>query len=382
MHPPAGWYPDPHDDRAHRYWDGERWTEAVRPAGPPAPPPPTGAGPGPTSGAPAPWSPDPWSTVGQQQAPFAVDGWQGRPTLAPQDVGDWLSASFQHVKARFGPLFLLLVVVQGLGVTLVAIPFVAVLRRVEIDTDDGSLGLDRLGWGTVGLAVVAGLIGVAVAITAWMAAAHQLHGAWIGRPSSAGRSLATGVRRLPRTVGWGLVGMVAYAVGLAAVAAVLFVLTGAGGLAVLGVFAFLGLLVVGVWLVVRLSLFPVALAVGPPGVNPYGQSWGATEERWWATLGRLILLGLLAAIVGFVFNVLNQVLLGEPVSVSVVGDDVFINGDRVRTGEIIRLGDLLPGTAWLMAASALSALAQGAQQAIQIAGMVGMYLQGGGRSEP
>ena len=26
---PEGWYPDPHGDHEHRYWDGQRWTEHV-----------------------------------------------------------------------------------------------------------------------------------------------------------------------------------------------------------------------------------------------------------------------------------------------------------------------------------------------------------------
>lgn len=30
-HPPAGWYPDPGDEHAWRFWDGERWTEWVYP---------------------------------------------------------------------------------------------------------------------------------------------------------------------------------------------------------------------------------------------------------------------------------------------------------------------------------------------------------------
>ena len=29
--PPAGWYPDPGDARALRYWDGAAWTAHVAP---------------------------------------------------------------------------------------------------------------------------------------------------------------------------------------------------------------------------------------------------------------------------------------------------------------------------------------------------------------
>lgn len=34
---PAGWYPDPSDAAAQRWWDGGRWTEHVAPAAPAAP---------------------------------------------------------------------------------------------------------------------------------------------------------------------------------------------------------------------------------------------------------------------------------------------------------------------------------------------------------
>ncbi len=30
---PAGWYPDPSDESAQRWWDGQRWTAVTRPAG-------------------------------------------------------------------------------------------------------------------------------------------------------------------------------------------------------------------------------------------------------------------------------------------------------------------------------------------------------------
>lgn len=33
---PAGWYPDPAGSRSARYWDGQRWTEHLKPNAPPA----------------------------------------------------------------------------------------------------------------------------------------------------------------------------------------------------------------------------------------------------------------------------------------------------------------------------------------------------------
>lgn len=42
--PAAGWYPDPRDTRAQRYWDGTGWTAQTRPGMPSPPlPPPYGA---------------------------------------------------------------------------------------------------------------------------------------------------------------------------------------------------------------------------------------------------------------------------------------------------------------------------------------------------
>src|SRR4051812_13220290 len=40
---PAGWYPDPHNQAAQRYWDGVQWTQHVSGG----PPPPTYAAPQP-----------------------------------------------------------------------------------------------------------------------------------------------------------------------------------------------------------------------------------------------------------------------------------------------------------------------------------------------
>jgi hypothetical protein len=62
--PPAGWYDDPEQAGQQRFWDGTRWTDDRRPAGPPAPPPPhTGGGwgtPTPMAAATAGTAPNPW----------------------------------------------------------------------------------------------------------------------------------------------------------------------------------------------------------------------------------------------------------------------------------------------------------------------------------
>ena len=34
---PPGWYPDPSGSGQQRYWDGERWTDALAPGSPPSP---------------------------------------------------------------------------------------------------------------------------------------------------------------------------------------------------------------------------------------------------------------------------------------------------------------------------------------------------------
>lgn len=52
--PPAGWYPNPYDRSTERYWDGQNWTDHLRPVAPPPPPPTWGA-----YGAPRPTGPKP-----------------------------------------------------------------------------------------------------------------------------------------------------------------------------------------------------------------------------------------------------------------------------------------------------------------------------------
>jgi hypothetical protein len=82
--PAAGWYPDPDVHGGQRYWDGQRWTDARRSPGPPAPATwGTPAG-GPSS---SPWGSDAggaatpsWSTPGAASPP--VDTWLWQSIVA------------------------------------------------------------------------------------------------------------------------------------------------------------------------------------------------------------------------------------------------------------------------------------------------------------
>jgi uncharacterized RDD family membrane protein YckC len=93
---PAGWYPDPEQAGAQRYWEGQAWTDQRRPI--PAPIPPT---------IPAGWYPDPEQAEGQRY--WDGQAWtdQRRPMAPPvgaaavggvPDAGTWPTA----VPASYG----------------------------------------------------------------------------------------------------------------------------------------------------------------------------------------------------------------------------------------------------------------------------------------
>ena len=107
--PPAGWYPDPQDATATRWWDGAAWTASTRPglspapavppmivptaqAAPPAPPPTFGAAPAPYAGAvvPSPYqagSAQPYLSQPAAYAPTPIGAWRSPVDNRPVVVG-------------------------------------------------------------------------------------------------------------------------------------------------------------------------------------------------------------------------------------------------------------------------------------------------------
>ncbi len=408
MTTPAGWYPDPHDERRLRYWDGAAWTGSVSEAHPPAPtgtgahpaaPTGTGAQPAVPTGTGAPPAmgptainppggladePPPFvsSAVDEPSTPFRVGDGYG-------DVGPWLTDSFRVLGATAGPVALFLAALPALAFAVLAGAIGSSLRGVRLVRDGGVITLDGLGPGSGAVLALLALGSAVVAGIGWLAAANHLHTAGEGRPATVGRSLAAGLGRLPRAIAW----LVAAALVLAvvntlAIATIAVAAVVGGPVAVLAtVVVFVGLLAmfpVAIWVGVRLGLGGVAMAVAPRGANPFAVSWRLTRGRWWATLGRLVLLYLITAGVAMAISVVAQALvLGRfinDISISADGG-LLIEGRTLTTDDSVNLGKVLPPTPVLIGLAIVGTVGQAIQQAIVLAGMTGLYRLGGGPSE-
>lgn len=77
--PAAGWYPDPSNGASERLWDGNTWTDNVRPKTPAAPPPQPDWG---SSGMTPPIPPSAYPSYGQgamQGNPYGQSSWAAKP---------------------------------------------------------------------------------------------------------------------------------------------------------------------------------------------------------------------------------------------------------------------------------------------------------------
>ncbi|MEM9562544.1 MAG: DUF2510 domain-containing protein [Actinomycetota bacterium] len=392
--PVAGWYPDPYDDRRLRYWDGSAWTESVTDQPPATPAAPGPAGPwaepsGPAAAGPTAAGPPLYQPAAAPPA-FTPAGGPNPASHGYGDLGDWLNPSLGILPRHLGPLAVLLFALPALGLLPAAIVAGSVIERLSVEASRNEVdvsGFDlNLAVGAVVLSIVAALLSA----VGWLGANHHLHAAHAGRDPKLGSSLAVGLRRLPRAIGWGLVALVAGLLLLIAVGvafAVLIVLADASpALSILiGLLAMLVAGVAVVWLWVRLNFVGVAVAVAPSGTNPFGASWGFTARRWWATFGRLLLLAILVAGVGFVLNIITQAValpqFGGNLSVAPNGEDLLVDGVPIQDLDSIDLSDFVPGPGGFLLLALISLISQAIQQCVSISGITALYLRGGGPAD-
>ncbi|MDH3680784.1 MAG: DUF2510 domain-containing protein [Acidimicrobiia bacterium] len=439
MTTPAGWYPDPYDASQLRYWDGSVWTESVTPAGgsagdetqqvqgQPAAPDAYGGqdpygdqgaygaqgayeaqgghgAPGAYGGQPgyeaqgAYGAPGGYGTPVEAGVPYAYGGPADQFVAGRGlgDVGDWLSTTFNRLFERIAPMAILLYGVPVVGFIVFALIGRWLIAGIRITNADAPGGGDISGLaGSRFLALfVVGIAALLVAGVCWLAANHQMYAAHAGQAQPLGASVTTGLRRLPRTIGWGLVMLalilVVYVVMVLALIAILaasFGIDGDGNPFVALLLLPLGLvfLVIAVWLWVKLAFWGIALAVGPGGTNPFSASWSLSRDRFWSVFGRLLLLFVIVWLIGTVFNFGAQIVFGTAMStlfqVDPITGDILVNGQPVEDQSIIDFGELAPGPLWFALLAIVYAFSQAVTQAIAISATAGLYLRGGGPGE-
>ena len=338
--PPAGWYDDPYGQPLLRYWDGMVWTEQTSKAS-------SGSG-------------------GGGLSPF----------------GDWLNRTFQLVISRAGHLLAMV------AVTLV--PLYLVLGFflwsglsdgvVTIDTRDSATGFEevfqfegfRPGLLVAGLALIIPIF--LASLTLRVGYVRQAVLAFQGRPETWAQSLGGGVRRLARVIAVGvqvyfIIGLLLLIpTGLAVVGAVVGGDAGAGLVAVSGILL-LAAIPFALWLVIRLWMAWVVVAVGPRSSRAVPTAWSLSRGRVVAFLGR----GALLVAFGFLIQSFASGVMSPLVGAALPAESLTIeSGDVVE----VDIADFLGGAglAGLLLSQMVSTLLSQASWAIQMSGSALAYL--------
>ncbi len=367
----AGWYADPYQAGQLRFWDGTAWTDSVAPASDAT-------------------QPIPFVATEDRSASSGHHLATGRY----EPMATWLGATFRALLTETIAVVLLLYLIPFAGAALILTMIFGLLDEIVIDPGKTANPIQgAVEPGAVGAIIGLSLVVSVVALAARLGANHHLHAAHLGHRSSVLGSVGVGLRRLPRAFVWSIVLGLLIAV-ISVVAVVVYLALGylafesdqpglAAGLAVLVVLVFA---MAGLWLTIRLAFFEMALAVGPPWVNPLGQSFGVTAGRFWSTLGRVLVLALIGLAISSLFSVIAQGVLwsgaGEWLSYDYSTDELFINGRAFGPSqEPIQLSELLPPTGLFITVILLSGIGQALTQGIIISGLGHLYGSAGGAAE-
>lgn len=305
----AGWYQDPHNQSQLRYWDGETWTEHTHAAAPFQA----------TQGDPAAYRP------GYRPAPAS-----GRIN----DVGEWFNRSFRVVFGNVGSLILLSIATTAAAIVPYLV-FFAGMGFGDLFTDPDVF--DDPNWtpdfdaALLSAAGVLFLVFILVSLVVALAQLYILHRGHIGGKAGLGEAVGVGLRRSPRLLGWSLVLALAWIAGIVAIG-ILAALLGDDAWVV--VLLILFLIPLFIWLMVRLSMFPVAAAVAPSGTNLLSLSFRVTSGHAMAIFGRMLLIYLVVAVGSWVLSVFGLFLVGIPMSFSAEsgGDIEFGTGQAIGFG--------------------------------------------------
>jgi hypothetical protein len=294
--PPPGWYDDPEQSWTWRYWDGAHWTDHRAPM----------------------WVPpgrDPTSLSAWFEASVAAVKLAVRRTwsvlaalwLVLGAAGWWLVvASFDSDRGReLRRLF----EIDGTTGNPIGPPGTADLTDAEVDRAwelIQDIFWSALPWFVLLAVALAVASAWSVALVAQVVTPLAVDPAAADQPAAGlGHAVAGAGRRVPAVLGSGIVLFAGYAAALVTGALPLVIVASVGGgpaaIVVTLVFVVPLVFLAAAWLWGRLALASAIAAAGGHGIG-LRRSWDLTRGRFWFTVGRLLLTGMIAGVAGGVAN--------------------------------------------------------------------------------
>lgn len=349
--------------------DEQSWQAPGGPALPPPTPPFGGYAPAPTPGQ--------QGTPGQPGVPApppaAPTGWTPPPKpglipLRPLDLGTILGASFRVLRRNPRPTFGVALLVQAV-VTIVT--FLAVgLSTLTAISRLGSAGQadeNTILAGTIGVAVVSGLLSVFLSIVANAllqgVIVLEVSRGTLGEKLRLRQLLALAKGRFGALVGWSflIAGVLLLVIGVLVGVIWLMVATmGALGIGLGVLVGFLGgfaLLVVGLWIGTKLSLVPSALMLERLSLRlAIARSWALTNQAFWRTFG-------IQALVWVILWIASSVVTA-PFSVIAPLLALLIDPNNTGSGIAVSIGVYILQLVVTLVISAITAVIQTAASAL------------------
>ncbi len=352
---PPGWYTDPWDPQAMRWWDGANWGAQT--------------------------------TAGSPTAPNASP----TNTSGLSDVGSWIGETFRLATRRAGHIFTIAmatVLPGSIALTLTAwaasadlqVEKTAARRSGSAECVDDPLAAgcwpsyDFTGWDSSWLVplALAAAFSLLMYVLASVSIAHQMHAAADDTPATWSESLIAGVRNVPRWLLFGLLAALSF-LGLIVVSSVV------GGAASPALGFLLGIVSLPLMLLlwVKFSFVTVASAVAPKRTNLLAASWRISTDTLMPILGRLIVLFTLWIAMSFAGNIVTapiSSIASAGIDQEQLADIVDVSGPSGVWG----IRDLLGSPAPMALGTILNTVVQIASLAVVLSGLALLYRQRGG----
>ena len=306
---PSDWYEDPEDPQQWRYWDGTEWTDHRSPKA-------------------------------TSEAPSAAGSvWQIVPNTFSLIAGHW-----RELTVVAFPI----VVLTLLGLVAVFIGFDSALN-VNVDeffdrvTEPGfapnNNAADELWWDAIEFDVGANVVlWWAIGTLAFLASglgsialARFLLGAASGRAPAPGTAYAGALRRVPRVIGWILIVIAAWIV-TTLIIVVLAVISPLTLIITIPVVIALAL-----WAVPVVTMASTIIIAGPRDSPVISTAVGLVKGRWWAMVGRMLIIWLVV----FAASLPLAVVTGPLLALSVIGSLLLSTIGQVVQGVIGQAGGTL-----------------------------------------